>query len=136
MTLVVDASIAVKWYFEQPGTDAARAIAASDETLIAPDLIHAECGSAIWRYVRANVISEDKAKAIMPRLLLRLDRFTAISELTDEALNLAIALNHPIYDCFYLALARQEAAPLVTADKRLAALAERLSGVDIRLIGS
>jgi predicted nucleic acid-binding protein len=43
-----------------------------------------------------------------------------------EALALACHLDHPVYDCLYLALARREAATLVSADGRLNALAERV----------
>ena len=43
-----------------------------------------------------------------------------------EALALACHLNHPVYDCLYLALARREAAAVLTADKRLMALAEQV----------
>ncbi len=32
---------------------------------------------------------------------------------------MAVDLRHPVYDCFYLALAEAEEAPLVTADRRL-----------------
>ena len=134
MTLVIDASIAVKWYFEQPGWQEARAIAAGDDDLIAPELIHAETGSAVWQYVRAGVISKDDARTIMDRMLLRMDAFASLSGLADAALNLALALNHPIYDCFYLALAEQEKAPLVTADKRLTRAAAGRSGIEIRLL--
>jgi predicted nucleic acid-binding protein len=34
------------------------------------------------------------------------------------ACRLAIDLNHPAYDCFYLAMAIAEDIPLVTADRR------------------
>ena len=37
----------------------------------------------------------------------------------------SLSIQHPVYDCFYLALARRS-APLVTADKRLAAAAQAL----------
>ena len=43
-----------------------------------------------------------------------------------EALALACRLNHPVYDCLYLALARREAATLISADRRLRTLAERV----------
>ncbi|MEB3297655.1 MAG: hypothetical protein VKL23_08995 [Cyanobacteriota bacterium] len=39
---------------------------------------------------------------------------------------LACHLNHPVYDCLYLALARREAASLISSDRRLNALAERV----------
>ena len=42
-----------------------------------------------------------------------------------EALALACHLNHPVYDCLYLALARREAAFLLTADQRLQRLADQ-----------
>jgi predicted nucleic acid-binding protein len=35
------------------------------------------------------------------------------------AMTIARVLDHPVYDCFYLALAQKEAAALVTADRRL-----------------
>ena len=47
-------------------------------------------------------------------------------QLQAEALALACHLDHPVYDCVYLALARREAALLVTADKRLQQLAARV----------
>jgi predicted nucleic acid-binding protein len=39
--------------------------------------------------------------------------------LAARALELAFALDHPVYDCFYLALAEAEQVGLVTADGRL-----------------
>ena len=38
--------------------------------------------------------------------------------LAPSAARLAIDLDHPAYDCFYLALALQEQYPVVTADRR------------------
>ncbi|BAK45380.1 type II toxin-antitoxin system VapC family toxin [Eggerthella sp. YY7918] len=38
----------------------------------------------------------------------------------------AVRQNHPVYDLFYATLARRNAATLVTADKRLIALCERM----------
>lgn len=42
--------------------------------------------------------------------------------------------DHPIYDCFYLALALKEDAPLVTADRKLAILAKK-AGIAAELLG-
>jgi predicted nucleic acid-binding protein len=39
--------------------------------------------------------------------------------LCSDAVAAALELNHPVYNCFYLALAWERAVPLVTADRRL-----------------
>ncbi len=64
------------------------------------------------------------------------EELTPLRELADEAAEISLGLNHPVYDCFYLALARRESAPLVTADKRLAAAAQALPDVEVRLLGA
>jgi predicted nucleic acid-binding protein len=57
---------------------------------------------------------------------LVLDAVLPDRHLQVEALALACHLDHPVYDCLYLALARREAALLLTADQRLQQLAERV----------
>jgi predicted nucleic acid-binding protein len=51
---------------------------------------------------------------------------TASSSLNTACRSNAVALSrqlqHPAYDCFYLALSRRLDAPLITADKRLHAV--------------
>ena len=42
-----------------------------------------------------------------------------MSKCVPRALDLSLLLNHPAYDCFYLALAEQLEIRLVTADTRL-----------------
>jgi len=54
------------------------------------------------------------------------DRVEPDRQLQAEALALACHLNHPVYDCLYLALARREAATLISTDRRLRNLAERV----------
>jgi predicted nucleic acid-binding protein len=39
--------------------------------------------------------------------------------LAGRALEIAAELRHPAYDCFYLALAEERSAKLITADRRL-----------------
>jgi predicted nucleic acid-binding protein len=42
-------------------------------------------------------------------------------QLMPAATRLAQDLDHPVYDCFYLALAVQQQYPLLTADRRFQA---------------
>jgi predicted nucleic acid-binding protein len=135
MKLVIDASVAIKWYIEQPHTEAAKRLAAGQDLLIAPELILAEAGNAFWKYVRAGQIGAGKAAAALSKLPDRFDSLSPLLPLVDDAFEIAASLSHPIYDCFYLALARREGAPLMTADKRLAVAAQALPDVEVRLLG-
>ena len=42
----------------------------------------------------------------------------SMRQLAPSAARLAVDLDHPAYDCYYLALAVQEQYPVVTADRR------------------
>jgi predicted nucleic acid-binding protein len=48
---VVDASVAVKWYFPEPGAEAAESVGLGSEELVAPALIRVEVAAAITRKV-------------------------------------------------------------------------------------
>jgi predicted nucleic acid-binding protein len=114
---VVDASVACKWYLDEPLSDAARRVAAEDGLLIAPDLILAEVGNVLWQRRVKNEITRAQADEIvrhLPGALLLI----ASKELLARALEIAERIGHPIYDCFYAATAERWEAPLITADKR------------------
>ena len=56
MTVVIDASVALKWFVEEQGTDQAAALLAGNDLLIAPDLIVAEVANAGWKAVRTGTM--------------------------------------------------------------------------------
>ena len=66
-TLVIDASIAIKWVVEEDGTDLALALR-QKARLMAPDLIVAECANILWKKVQRKELSKDEA-LIAARLL-------------------------------------------------------------------
>jgi predicted nucleic acid-binding protein len=135
MKQVIDASVAIKWYVEQEHSGLARQLAAGSGVLIAPELLLAEAGNVFWKYVRGGLIAPEKARAALSKLPDRFDMLSPLLPLTEDALEIAVSLNHPVYDCFYLALGRREGAQLVTADKRLAAAAKSLPDADVQLLG-
>jgi predicted nucleic acid-binding protein len=119
MTWVVDASVAVKWFVEEVRSAPARAVLASGEPIIAPDLIVPEACNTAWKKVKRGDISRDQGEALMRALPLSFDRLAPTAPLSPRALELACAHDHPAYDCFYLALAESEAAVLVSDDERV-----------------
>lgn len=58
MTLVVDASIALKWFLVEPDSAIAQDLFRRPETLIAPDLITAEFSNVIWLRRRQGALAE------------------------------------------------------------------------------
>jgi predicted nucleic acid-binding protein len=120
MTLVIDASVAMKWLIDCDETLRAQALIDSDR-LVAPDLIMAETANALWRYTIAGLLDETAGKAALAALGRIIDQTYPLAPLAGEAHALACRLGHPAYDCFYLALAAQVEGHVVTADRRLAA---------------
>ena len=120
MNRVVDASVACKWFFEEDLSAEARALAATQRVLLAPDLIIAECANVAWRRVRDGQISLEHAEAFLEALPAWFEVLTPSAQLHEAAFRIAHMLNHPVYDCLYIALAARDASPLVTADAALA----------------
>jgi predicted nucleic acid-binding protein len=119
---VVDATVAIRWFVHGPGAERA-ATWLGDAALVAPDLILAEAGDALRRYVRAGELQMDEATSILQRLPDSFARLVTTGELARDALLLAQHLDHPVYDCLYLALAQREGLHLLTLDRKLAGLA-------------
>lgn len=116
---VVDASIAVKWLVSEAFSEESAQLLASTHSLIAPELLFAEAANALWALCRRGDITEnDLAEAIDVLKTAPVSVPSSMQHLTPSAARLAADLDHPVYDCFYLALAMQTNYPLITADMR------------------
>ena len=120
MRLVVDASVAVKWLVAESDSDLARALAAGDDDLHAPRLMACEIANALWRKARLGEIEYSEAGAMIALVRRMPVRWGTDETVCADAVRLALALDRPVYDCVYLALAHRIGGTLVTADLRLA----------------
>jgi predicted nucleic acid-binding protein len=117
-TLVVDASIAVKWVIEEQGTPQALMLRKSAR-LIAPELLVAECANILWKKARLRELSREEA-VLAARLLQTAEiELLPTRSLLEAATCIAIEIDHPAYDCLYVALAVENNCKFVTADERL-----------------
>ncbi len=116
---VVDASVAVHWFVEASRTQAAVALLDGEEILLAPDLVVAEVVNTAWKLVRAGEISRDHGAQIAAGIASCFTHLVPSTELSRRAYELAVELEHPVYDCLYLALAEQHTDVVVTVDRRL-----------------
>lgn len=116
---VVDASIVVKWLVAEEWSEESSALLDAGVTLIAPELLFAEVSSALWAMCRrGDVTRDDLADAIDALREAPVAVPASMQQLAAAATRLAVDLDHPAYDCFYLALAIQEQYPVITADTR------------------
>jgi predicted nucleic acid-binding protein len=132
MSLIVDASIVVKWFVGEEGSSDARALFEAGDEFIAPSLVVAEVGNAFRKKVRGNAITAEQAQTALQSLPKFLARYVDLDELVSRALEISLHLSHPIYDCFYLVLAERENIPIVSADAKMIAGGKRLGTIDIR----
>lgn len=121
--IVVDSSVAIKWFVVEPYSAEARRVLddyrAGTLTLLAPDLINAEIGNVVWKKQRFQGLAVVDGQQIIDEF--RKLKFELISSATllDEAYRLAVAHQRTVYDALYIALSVREQCLFVTADEKL-----------------
>jgi predicted nucleic acid-binding protein len=134
VSIVIDASVALKWVFDERRTEAA--IELLTEELIAPELWLAEAANALWRHVRLGETSAAEALTRIDELANAPVASMSIEPHVRRALQLAAQLDHPVYDCLYLALAEHHDTYVVTDDRRFFAIGNSAGfGARLHLLG-
>jgi predicted nucleic acid-binding protein len=118
-TIVVDASVAIKWFVPEVHSASAAQLLQSNVMLIAPDLICAEIGNILWKKQRSKELTLNIASEILSDfeklpLIHHESKF-----LLHTAWEIATKYSCTFYDSLYLALAKTEKCLLTTADRTL-----------------
>jgi predicted nucleic acid-binding protein len=119
MTWVVDASVAIKWVVPEVLSEEAERLRAGEDEMLASDLLLLEVANALWRKTgnrEISAVEADRAFALLTESGIDLRQ---TGPLLPRAMQVARRLNHPVYDCVYLALAEREHATFIAADRRL-----------------
>jgi predicted nucleic acid-binding protein len=130
MILVVDASLAVKWFLDEADSDSADLVLANGiGNILVPHLFGIEVAAALVREANIDKLNADLMRDAITRLigLLSDGSIKTVSQLPTQlqiATNLAFDLGHPLKDCVYLALAMELGCDLVTCDEKFAASAK------------
>lgn len=118
-SLVVDVSVAAKWYLPEDHTDKAEILFAKDIELHVPDLFFPELGNVLWKRWRRDEIDADTVADSLDALDTVPFVVHRSRELLASAVELAMTCQCSVYDATYLALAVGKNLQLVTADRRL-----------------
>lgn len=127
--IVLDCSAAAEMVQETPRGRAFECLVLENERIIASDLFQVEVRNTFWKYVNSSLMTTEQAEERIASALDLVDEFVPLEENAAESFAEAVRQGHPVYDLFYATLVRRNAATLFTADKRLAALCERM-GLD------
>lgn len=116
MIVVVDASVAIKWFIEEDNANDAIELLGKDYELHAPDLLFLEVDNVLCKLIRRGFLSADEGFDIHDNILFFPIRSYPSQNHQEEAFNMAIETKRSVYDCLYLALAVALDGYMVTAD--------------------
>ena len=116
--LIVDASVATKWLFDEDGSLEADRLRDPSYDLVAPDFLHLEVANVVWKRVRQGRLPIDSGGGMLRLLRTAPVRMHRSQAILDVAWEIATRLGRTVYDSLYLALAVTLDGRVVTADRR------------------
>ena len=135
MKLTVDASVVAKWFLTEPQSEEACKLLAPRIHLHAPEFLLIEYANIIWKIVHRREIPD--AQPYLEGLASIPEAVTLhrSGDFLDSAARIAITMDHPVYDCLYLACAKETKSVLITADQPFAKKAVG-TGTEVWALGS
>lgn len=123
-TLVLDTSVAVKFYvpeeLREEALDILAAAEAGDLELIAPSTVQPEYFNALWWKHRRGELSREEVRSGWEQLIAdRPASLYAPEDLMPRAVQLAFDTGVIVYDALFLALAEDAETVMVTSDAKL-----------------
>jgi len=136
MSLVIDASLTISWYFEDETTPATEAILerVSEAGATVPTHWRLEVANALQSAIRRKRITapyRDQSLAELTQMPITIDADTNVYAWT-TTLRLAERFALTIYDSAYLELAQRRSLPLATLD---AELREAAAALGVTVLG-
>jgi predicted nucleic acid-binding protein len=121
-SLVLDASVGVKWFSARDEASLAQALAIRDAhidgqaLIVVPDLFFYEVANAIAQ--KKSIPPEAVESAVANMFALGLTAVSIDCDLLGVSVELSRQLNITVYDSVYIAVAMKHDCPLVTANPR------------------
>jgi predicted nucleic acid-binding protein len=113
--IVVDTSVVVQWVAPEDVERRAEALLGRSD-LAAPDVLLVETANVLRKKVRDGDVTRDQAFEGLELVEANVRTLVPSSGLLVRALQFAFEMNHPVYDCIFLACAEATGTALVTRD--------------------
>ncbi|MFP4546689.1 MAG: type II toxin-antitoxin system VapC family toxin [Fidelibacterota bacterium] len=124
MNIVIDTSAAINSIIETPYTETLQHHILNSAYVFAPDVYIPEVTNVLWKYYMFHNFSSDLCKTVIDKSIRLIDKIIHSNLLYKEAFKLSTITKHSTYDCYFLVLARQQDATLLTLDKKLIQIAQ------------
>ncbi|MBA2333508.1 MAG: type II toxin-antitoxin system VapC family toxin [Blastocatellia bacterium] len=111
MMVVLDASVAIKWYIKEKNLFEAEKLLNGYYELHAPELILPEFGSIVWKKVRRNELTSEEGSSIIKSFSRQNVTYHSHKPLVTASYIGADLSAQTVYDWSYLALAVSLSVP-------------------------
>jgi len=127
MITILDASAAIEIVLHRPKAPGLIQHVEDSDWVIAPSLFISEVTNVFWKYYKFGNLSMEQCEIAVEHSIALPDEFSNDKDLFREAFSIGCRVGKPIYDMFYLILARRNNGYLMTLDKSLSDVADNNS---------
>jgi predicted nucleic acid-binding protein len=120
LKLLVDNSVIFKLFIEEDKSDIARDIYAQEHEFYYLDFTILEAANSFASAVRRKRINQQEALENFTTLKIMAQNIIISANYLSQAFELALSINHSVYDCLYAIAAKENDAVLVTAGDKFA----------------
>jgi predicted nucleic acid-binding protein len=118
--LVIDASVAVKWFLPEIHSDEAQRLLDVRFRRHVPMQLYPEVANVVWKRVHlSRELTADEGREILRHLIMMPLEVHPTTPLLESAFDIAVTAGRTVYDSLYVALAAALGCKLVTADQKL-----------------
>jgi predicted nucleic acid-binding protein len=127
MIVVVDASAAMGIALNAINAEIIINYLHDADIVIAPNTYPSEICNVFWKYVTFSNLDPVKAQKGIDFCIDLVDDYIDTAPMWREVFAESVKYRHPVYDLFYLVLARRQNAILLTNDEEMKTIAKKMS---------
>lgn len=117
--LIVDASVAAKWFIQEELSESALSILDNGHQIESPDFLLLEMDSIICKWIRSKSVTLAEGNKLRDSFRQYPIRYHPFVQFLDSAFAIAGETGQSVYDCLYVALAALLEGKMITADRKL-----------------